>query len=469
MRPKEVHTAADARQIVEERDLDYVKIGFVDIDGIVRGKLISRHKFFGAIEEGIHAVRDLLGFGIHDDGVETKYTGWHTGFPDAPMRIVPETCRGVPFDFDGRSLFFLCEYDGEAETYCSRSLLRRIVSKARAMGFVPYGGFEYEFFLFKETPHSVRDKGYQNLTTSTPGNFGYSVVRETVDSPFYQRLLSLFLAMDVPLEGCHEEVGPGAMEAAITAETDIGAADRAVIFKTFTKIAAQREGLIATFMARWDTAVSGQGAHMHLSLRDPDTGRPRFHLDAEDGGMNATLRHFLAGQQALLPEFFALIADHQFLPAFHARGMGADRRELGHRKSHLCASRHPRPRTFTYPGRVPGQRRRRQSLPRLRGGARGGSLRHRTSARAAEPGGRKLVPQDPGRARAFSGDAGGSGPAAATLDCRPQAVRRCLSRLLRDNARGGSRPVPPRRNRLGTRALLRDHLRVGQWRSLLRR
>lgn len=308
MRPKEVHTAADARQIVEERDLDYVKIGFVDIDGIVRGKLISRHKFFGAIEEGIHAVRDLLGFGIHDDGVETKYTGWHTGFPDAPMRIVPETCRGVPFDFDGRGLFFLCEYDGEAETYCTRSLLRRIVSKARAMGFVPYGGFEYEFFLFKETPHSVRDKGYQNLTTSTPGNFGYSVVRETVDSPFYQRLLSLFLAMDVPLEGCHEEVGPGAMEAAITAETDIGAADRAVIFKTFTKIAAQREGLIATFMARWDTAVSGQGAHMHLSLRDPDTGRPRFHLDGEDGGMNATLRHFLAGQQALLPEFFALIA-----------------------------------------------------------------------------------------------------------------------------------------------------------------
>ena len=308
MRPKEVRTAADARQIVEERDLDYVNIGFVDIDGIVRGKYISRLKFFEAMEEGIHALRDVLGFGIHDEVVETKVTGWHTGFPDAPMRIVPETCRGVPFDFDGRGLFFLCEYDGEAENYCTRSLLRRIVSKARGMGFAPHGGFECEFFLFKETPHSVREKGYLNLTTSTPGNFGYSVDRETVDSPFYQRLLSLFLAMDVPLEGFHEEVGPGAMEAAISAQTDVGAADRAVIFKTFTKIAAQREGHIATFMARWDTANPGQGAHIHLSLRDPDTGRPRFHLGVGDEGMNATLRHFIAGQQALLPEFFALVA-----------------------------------------------------------------------------------------------------------------------------------------------------------------
>lgn len=118
----------------------------------MRGKLISRHKFFGAIKEGIHAVRDLFGFGVHDDGVETKYTGWHTGFSEAPMRIVPETCRGVPFDFEGRGLFFLCEYDGKAETYCTRSLLRRIISKARAKGFAPYSGFEYEFFLFKAPP-----------------------------------------------------------------------------------------------------------------------------------------------------------------------------------------------------------------------------------------------------------------------------------------------------------------------------
>ncbi len=240
--------------------------------------------------------------------METKTTGWHAGFADAPMRIVPETCRGVPFDFDGGGLFFLCEFDEATEAYCTRSLARRMVGKARAMGFVPYGGFEYEFFMFQETPHSVREKNYRDLNSLTPGNFGYSVLRATVASPFYQRLLSLFLAMDMPLEGCHEEVGPGAIEAAIAADADVAVADRAVIFKTFTKIAAQRENLIATFMARWDAGVPGQSAHLHLSLRDTDTGRPRFHFAAADKTMNATLRHFLAGQQALLPEFFALIA-----------------------------------------------------------------------------------------------------------------------------------------------------------------
>ena len=254
MRPLEVKSAEDARQIVEERNLDYVKIGFVNIDGIIRGKYISRVKFFSALEHGIHALRDLTSFGIDDDVVETKTTGWHAGFADAPMRIVPETCRGVPFDFDGGGRFFLCEFDEATEAYCTRSLARRMVGKARAMGFVPYGGFEYEFFMFQETPHSVREKNYCDLNSLTPGNFGYSVLRATVASPFYQRLLSLFLAMDMPLEGCHEEVGPGAIEAAIDADADadadVAVADRAVIFKTFTKIAAQRENLIATFMAQ---------------------------------------------------------------------------------------------------------------------------------------------------------------------------------------------------------------------------
>ncbi|GIS51725.1 MAG: hypothetical protein Ct9H90mP27_2160 [Gammaproteobacteria bacterium] len=35
-------------------------------------------------------------------------------------------------------------------------------------------GFEYEFFVFSETPHSIRQKNYTDLTPLTPGNFGYS-------------------------------------------------------------------------------------------------------------------------------------------------------------------------------------------------------------------------------------------------------------------------------------------------------
>ena len=52
------------------------------------------------------------------------------------------------------------------------------------------------------------------------------------------------MQMDMPLEGLHEETGPGVLEAAITASTKrLAAADKAAMFKTFAKIAAQKHGL----------------------------------------------------------------------------------------------------------------------------------------------------------------------------------------------------------------------------------
>ena len=57
--------------------------------------------------------------------------------------------------------------------------------------------------------------------------------------------------MDVALEGLHEETGPGVLEAAIAAADGLAAADKAALFKTFAKVAAQKSGLMATFMAKW--------------------------------------------------------------------------------------------------------------------------------------------------------------------------------------------------------------------------
>ena len=43
-----------------------------------------------------------------------KYTGWHTVYPDAPVRLLPDTCRTLPFEDNG--LFFLGEFSPPAET-----------------------------------------------------------------------------------------------------------------------------------------------------------------------------------------------------------------------------------------------------------------------------------------------------------------------------------------------------------------
>ncbi len=306
MQPNDVHTAADAKTIVEQRELSHVKVGVFDIDGILRGKYISREKFFSALENGFGFCDVVLGWDSYDQLYDNvTFTGWHTGYPDAPVRILPESCRSLPFE--GDMLLFLGEFAPPAEALCPRALLRRVVHKARAMGFEPYCAFEYEFFLFEETPHSVREKRYRDLKALAPGFFGYSVLRNSVYAEFYHALLSTSEAMDFGLEALHEETGPGVLEASISVDAAEAAADKAALFKTFTKVVAQRSNLMATFMAKWSPDWPGQSGHIHISLKDFD-GNAAFHGPGKPHTMSDVQRYFIAGQQRLMPELLCMIA-----------------------------------------------------------------------------------------------------------------------------------------------------------------
>jgi glutamine synthetase len=161
--------------------------------------------------------------------------------------------------------------------------------------------------MFEETPQSVRDKGYRQLKTMTPGAFGYSVLRSSVQSDLYHELLDLGQTMRFPIEGLHTETGPGVLEAALTYCDALEAADRAALFKTYTKVLAQRHGLMATFMAKWSNSVPGQSGHLHISLRTA-AGDSAFHDPSKPHDMSDTMRWFIGGQQALMPELLAMVA-----------------------------------------------------------------------------------------------------------------------------------------------------------------
>lgn len=323
LNPRNVQSIADAKEIVEERNLDYIKIGLHDIDGIMRGKYISRAKFYSALDSGLSFCDVVLGWDSNDQLYEkagVTYTGWHTGYPDAPVRVVLASCRDIPFE--PGMLLFLCEFDGRAAALCPRQLLQRILERANDMGLAAFAAFEYEFFLFNETPDSIREKGYRDLKPITPGFFGYSMLRSSVHADLQRSLLELGQQMDFPIEGLHTETGPGVLEAAIEVDAAGAAADKAALFKTFTKVWAQRHNLMATFMAKWSNEYPGQSGHIHISLRHKD-GQSAFHDPSQPYNMSKLQRHFIAGQQQLMPQWMAMIAQtvnaySRLIPGFWA-------------------------------------------------------------------------------------------------------------------------------------------------------
>ncbi len=67
--------------------------------------------------------------------------------------------------------------------------------------------------------------------------------------------------MDFPIESLHTETGAGVLEAAIGVDKSLSSADKAALFKTFTKVLAERRGWMATFMAKWSRDLPGQSGH----------------------------------------------------------------------------------------------------------------------------------------------------------------------------------------------------------------
>ena len=61
-------------------------------------------------------------------------------------------------------------------------------------------------------------------------------------------------------------------------------------------------------MAKWSNDYPGQSGHIHMSLYDKASGNSAFYAEGEPKNMSEIQRHFVAGQQKLMPEFIAFYA-----------------------------------------------------------------------------------------------------------------------------------------------------------------
>ncbi|MHC4829381.1 MAG: glutamine synthetase family protein [Planctomycetota bacterium] len=288
-----------------------VKVAITDLDGILRGKFIHKDKFLSAAKNGFGFCNVVFGWDMADDCYENgvRYTGWHSGYPDAQARIDLATKREVPWD-DGVP-FFLADFvdeAGEPLAVCPRQVLKQVIKKAEGLGYSPRFGLEFEWFNFKETPDSLAAKGGRNPTPLTPGMFGYSVLRASLNQPYFTAIMEQLDAFGVPIEGLHTETGPGVYEAALGVSGALEAADRGVLFKTGVKEIAYGFGILPSFMAKWSQALPGCSGHMHQSLWDKAGETNLFHDEERPRRMSPLFESYLAGQLALLPDLLALYA-----------------------------------------------------------------------------------------------------------------------------------------------------------------
>ena len=303
-------TNNDILQYVKEHSAGKVKIAFTDIDGILRGKYVSAEKFISSAKNGSGFCDVIFGWDAGDVAYDNvQYTGWHTGYPDAPARIDLSTFRKIPWEND--IPFFLGDLtnaENQAAYVCPRQLLRKIIAQAEDEGFTAYFSQEFEWFNFKETPQSAHEKNYKNLTPLTPGMFGYSILRSTLSNPFFTDLFELLRNFNVPLEGLHTETGPGVLEAAIQYSTIGEAADRAVLFKTAVKEIAYRHGIMATFMAKISESLPGCGGHVHQSIWDKNSKQNLFYSANDVMRMSDLMKSYIAGQLHCLPLLLPMYA-----------------------------------------------------------------------------------------------------------------------------------------------------------------
>ncbi|MGZ6389846.1 MAG: glutamine synthetase family protein [Ktedonobacterales bacterium] len=300
---------ARIEQIIAEHNIDTVKVGGPDYDGIYRGKRLPSDVFLDGIEHGYSQGDVLFGWDIAEDLVPgLRFTNWDTGYAD--LRMLPDlaTFRVVPWE-DGVATV-ICDFvsaSGEPVRVAPRYVLRRVLDRAAAMGYHAELALELEFRIWREDQRTLRQKHWRDLTPLSPTTSCYSIHRSTGDEFIVGRLRRMMDAHNVPIEGYNREHGEGMYEMNLRHATGLEAADRALLFRNGVKELCLLDGLTASFMAKPFANEDGNSGHLHQSLWTPD-GQSAFYDAGADHGISSVFRSYIAGVLRTLPEFMALYA-----------------------------------------------------------------------------------------------------------------------------------------------------------------
>lgn len=286
----------------------FVTIAVVDTNGLLRGQKVAAAELPGILENGMGMSPAQLALDPTDVFLDMPgVTDGSGDFHDSVLRVDTDSRRDIPWEAEGDKSLYLAQFTGDAEAFCPRSVLRRVLARAATLDCFPKMGYELEYTLFNETSDTLAQKGYDNLHTATAHPSHDLVIYQAAQSEYYGGVADFCGPLKIELAKMHEEIGGGFMEACIAASPALAAADQAVLLKNFLRVFAMRRGQTISFMPRWSEQADSQSTHIHVSLLTKE-GAPRFWDAKAADRMSATFRHFIGGLQAYLPDFMLVFA-----------------------------------------------------------------------------------------------------------------------------------------------------------------
>ena len=273
-------------RLIHDGEIETVITAVPDLYGRLLGKRIVGRFYLDEIAtDGMHMCDYLLACDMEMEPTPGySFTSWAAGYGD--MRAVPDYSSLRRAAWLDRTAIVICdaleEERDEPIAVSPRNILRRQVERAAARGFMPYMGSELEFFLFRETYRSAREKGYANLDLRQHYNEDYHLLSGGMAEDVVGAIRRGVDASGIPVEFSKGEASPSQHEINLRYAGALEMADRHVIYKMAAKEIAGSLDTAITFMAKWHTEHAGNSLHIHMSFTDLD-GQSVFADEGKQG------------------------------------------------------------------------------------------------------------------------------------------------------------------------------------------
>ena len=274
-----MYTKNDVLNLVEEEDVEFIRLQFTDVFGTMKNMAVTRSQLESVIDHGC-----MFDGAAIDGFVKLEESDLYLKPDLDTLEIFPWRPQ------QGKVARLICDVykpDGTPFEGDSRYILKKVVKEAEEMGYTFNVGPECEFFLFH-----TDDNGLP--TTITHEHAGYFDLSPLDLGENARRDMILNLEeMGFEIESSHHEMAPAQHEIDFKYADAMSTADNIMTFKLVTKTIAKRHGLHATFMPKPKDGIHGSGMHLNMSLsRD---GKNVFADEKDPNGLSKEAYYFIGG------------------------------------------------------------------------------------------------------------------------------------------------------------------------------